>query len=201
MKVGVVDYRAGNLTSVKSALAYLGVEFEAAQQPEALEKCDKLIFPGVGEAGSAMAVLRREGWDSFLHQWQHSGKDMLGICLGHQIIFEKSEESQTQCVGLIGGEVKRFEPHESLKIPQIGWNTVERERNSPLFYQIPQDASFYFVHSYYTVPTNSQTILGTTQYICQFVSAVQQQNIYSVQFHPEKSGRYGLQLLDNFLKL
>lgn len=201
MLVGVVDYRAGNLTSVKSALSFLNADFTAASDPEKLRNCEKLIFPGVGEAGSAMSVLRRAGWDSFFAEWLKAGKDMLGICLGHQIIFEKSEESDICCLGLITGEVRRFPGGTGLKVPQIGWNTVERGAESPLFRGIPEDAGFYFVHSYYAVPADSGTVIGTTDYICRFASAVHRDSLYSVQFHPEKSGRYGLRLLNNFLEM
>ncbi|MDY3939955.1 MAG: imidazole glycerol phosphate synthase subunit HisH [Spirochaetia bacterium] len=201
MLVGVVDYHAGNLTSVKSALSFLNVDFVVSTEPDGLKGCGKLIFPGVGEAGSAMQVLRGAGWDHFLSDWVKSGKEMLGICLGHQIIFGQSEESNTACLGLIPGEVKRFAGGTGLKVPQIGWNTVEREGESPLFRDIPSDAGFYFVHSYYAVPDDPGMIIGTTDYICRFASAVQRDSLFSVQFHPEKSGRYGLRLLDNFLKM
>lgn len=201
MLVGVVDYKAGNLTSVKSALSCLNANFAVSCDPEKLRECDKMIFPGVGEAGSAMDVLKKAGWPMFFEEWLKSGKDMLGICLGHQIIFEKSEESHVACLGLIPGEVKRFPGNSGLKVPQIGWNTVERESVSPLFKGIPEDTGFYFVHSYYAVPADSATVIGTTDYICRFASAVQRDSLFSVQFHPEKSGRYGLQLLNNFLEM
>lgn len=201
MLVGVVDYHAGNLTSVQSALSFLKADFVVSTEPEKLSGCGKLIFPGVGEAGSAMQVLRRAGWDQFLSDWVKAGKEMLGICLGHQIIFGKSEESDTTCLGLIPGEVRRFSGTAGMKVPQIGWNTVERESESPLFRDIPADAGFYFVHSYYAVPEDTATIIGTTDYICRFASAVQRDSLFSVQFHPEKSGRYGLRLLENFLEM
>lgn len=201
MLVGVVDYKAGNLTSVRSALSCLNVSFTVSDVPEELRRCDKLIFPGVGEAGSAMDVLRKAGWPSFFSEWLKSGKDMLGICLGHQIIFEKSEESHASCLGLIPGEVRRFPGSSGFKVPQIGWNTVERRTASPLFRGIPEDADFYFVHSYYAVPADESSVIGTTDYISRFASAVRHDTLFSVQFHPEKSGRYGLQLLDNFLEM
>lgn len=200
MLVGIVDYRAGNLTSVCSALSYLRIDFIVGRSPELLQKCDKLIFPGVGEAAAAMKTLRSLGWDDFLKERIQSGVPMLGICLGHQIIFEKSEEGNTDCLGLIPGEVRRFDSAAGLKVPQIGWNTVEREKKSPLFDGIPQDAGFYFVHSYYTVPSDSNVIIGTTDYGVRFASAVNFGSLFSVQFHPEKSGRFGLRVLENFLK-
>ena len=122
MLVGIVDYRAGNLTSVCSALSYLRIDFIVGRSPELLQKCDKLIFPGVGEAAAAMKTLRSLGWDDFLKERIQSGVPMLGICLGHQIIFEKSEEGNTDCLGLIPGEVRRFDSAAGLKVPQIGWN-------------------------------------------------------------------------------
>lgn len=200
MLVGVVDYKAGNLTSVQSALSHLNARWVVSSDPQELKPCAKLIFPGVGAAASAMDNLKRSGWDFFFKDWLVDGKPMLGICLGHQIIFEKSEEGNTDCLGLIEGSVKRF-PEGALKVPQIGWNTVERQTDSPLFQGIPRDAGFYFVHSYYTVPTDAQAVIGTTDYGLRFASAVHKDSLYSVQFHPEKSGRFGLRLLQNFLEM
>jgi glutamine amidotransferase len=199
MKVGVVDYEAGNLRSVETVLKHLGADYIISNNPDVLFKSDKLIFPGVGEASSAMSILRRDSLDDFLKSYAASGKLILGICLGCQIILDKSEEGSTGCLSLIPGNVVSFKKETGLKIPQIGWNSVTSEKDHFLFKGIPQDSSFYFVHSYYTEVEDVYSI-GKTDYGTVFSSALAKENISAVQFHPEKSGRHGIKLIDNFLK-
>ncbi len=199
MTIGVVDYRAGNLKSVETALRYLDFRFIISQEPEKILKTDRLIFPGVGEAGSAMNVLERTGLGEAIEDFARSGKLILGICLGCQIILDRSEESNTRCLGLIGGIAKMFPLDSGLKIPHMGWNRVFGRQEHFLFKDIPAGASFYFVHSYYPLPNLKETEIAYTEYGLRFSSALAHENITAVQFHPEKSGQYGLLLLKNFL--
>ncbi|TFG64807.1 MAG: imidazole glycerol phosphate synthase subunit HisH [Spirochaetales bacterium] len=201
MIVGIVDYEAGNIRSVERALGFLGVSCVRSNRGEDLRTADKLIFPGVGEAFSAMEALTRCGLDSFLKDYAASGRDLLGICLGSQIILDSSEERNTACLGIIPGKALRFMPRPGLKIPHMGWNQVHVSGSHPLFKGIPEDSSFYFVHSYYPVPASDDLAVGTTEYGIPFASAFGRDNVYACQFHPEKSGPRGLQLLRNFLEM
>jgi len=196
--IAVVDYNAGNLKSVETALAHLGARFKVSSDPAFLTRADKVIFPGVGHARSAMDHLNKSGIGQALKEFALSGKPFLGICLGSQIIFDHSEEGDTPCLGLIPGEVRHFPRDIELKIPQIGWNTLEFNED-PLLQAIPQNSSFYFVHSYYVDPAEKVDILGQSHYGIPFTAAVGRDNIRATQFHPEKSGRIGLQILKNFM--
>lgn len=198
-RVGVVDYDAGNLKSVETALEYLGADYEISKDPETLARTDKLIFPGVGEAGAAMDRLRHYGLDDFLREFFRMGKYILGICLGAQIVLSKSEETDTGCLDLIPGTALKFSGEGGLKVPHMGWNTVHVTGESLLFKGIPEDSSFYFVHSYYPSPDDPERVIARTDYGLQFCSAICRDNLYAVQFHPEKSGRWGLQLLHNYI--
>jgi glutamine amidotransferase len=170
-----------------------------------LDDASHIIFPGVGAAGAAMANLRESGLDGHLKKWVQNGKPVLGICLGTQVIFESSEEDDTPCLGIVPGVVKRFpadlrEGAERLKIPHMGWNRVAFRKDHPVFAGIPEDAEFYFVHSYYPAPADETWAAGWTDYGIRFCSAVARGNLVAVQFHPEKSGRPGLTLLANFCR-
>ena len=203
--IGIVDYRAGNLTSVARALHYLGEECRITDDPELLARCSHIIFPGVGAAGEAMANLRRGKLDERIRQWIAEGKPTLGICLGTQVIFDYSEENDTPCLGIVPGRVRRFpadlaEGGRRLKIPHMGWNRVEFAREHAVFREIPEEAEFYFVHSYYPAPAEEQWIIGRTDYGQPFCSAVARENLVALQFHPEKSGRPGLKILANFCR-
>ncbi len=198
MKIGIVDYNAGNLTSVVSALNFIGAEYVVSSEHSVLMACDKLLFPGVGEAAWAMDQLSERELEVTLNDFKKSGKPILGICLGSQIILDYSEESDTKCLGLVPGSTKHFPKDMGLKIPHIGWNTVEHSGEG-IFKGIPADASFYFVHSYYVEPKDKKNVIGVTNYGMDFCSCVQFENITAFQFHPEKSGEVGLQLLRNFV--
>ncbi|MBN2618457.1 MAG: imidazole glycerol phosphate synthase subunit HisH [Spirochaetales bacterium] len=200
MKIGIVDYNAGNLTSVKSALNFIGADYVVSSSHNELMECDKLIFPGVGEASWAMDQLSQRDLKRTMQDFKESGKPILGICLGSQIILDFSEESSTECLGLIPGKALRFPSDMGLKIPHIGWNTVVHNGKG-IFKGIPENASFYFVHSYYVKPLNERNIIGVTNYGIDFCSSVQFENITAFQFHPEKSGEVGLQLLRNFAEI
>jgi glutamine amidotransferase len=193
--IGIVDYGAGNIRSLGNALDRLGKQFFVSQDVNELQRAEKLILPGVGEARSAIESLDRIG----LLQWLTTvSVPFLGICIGMQILFEHSDERDTPCLGIVPGRVARFNT-TSLKVPHMGWNRVSVTGQSPLFEGIRDGEFFYFVHSF-GAPIVPDTI-GATDYGRQFSSAIQRKNFYGVQFHAEKSGNAGLQLLRNFSEL
>ena len=195
--IGIIDYGAGNIRSVSNALNRLSVPHFVSHDCGELTKADKLIFPGVGEARSAMDALAQNGLTDWLKDVR---VPFLGICLGMQLLFEHTTERATDCLGIISGTNTRFTSEKSeLKVPHMGWNQVQHNGDNPLFSGITSGENFYFVHSYYA-PLVPSTI-GRTEYSVQFTSALQQNNYYGVQFHPEKSGKAGLQLLKNFIDL
>jgi len=199
--IAIIDYKAGNLTSVKLGLEFIGVPCEITDQPERILAAQRVIFPGVGAAGAAMASLRELGLVETIKTVVASGTPFLGICLGTQVIFESSEEDGgTPCIGIVPGSVKRFTPSDPMcKIPQMGWNAVEIARPHPLFEGIEDLSEFYFVHSYYPAPSDDEYTTGWTDYAgARFASAVGKNNLFAVQFHPERSGRIGLRMLANF---
>jgi len=203
--IGIVDYKAGNLTSVARALHYLGEPCRISDDPKVLSQSDRIIFPGVGAAGEAMTNLRQRCLDQWIIKWFDQGKPLLGICLGTQVIFEYSEENNTHCLGIIKGRVKRFpddlrKNNDILKIPHMGWNCVSFRKGHPVFHPLVEGAEFYFVHSYYPSPAHDEQIVGWTNYGISFCAAVAYKNLIAVQFHPEKSGSPGLQILANFCR-
>ncbi len=199
---GIIDYNAGNIRSVELALRALGAEYRISKKPADLEDADRLIFPGVGEAKFAMAELRSSGIDSFLRDWAASGRPLLGVCLGSQIIFDHSEESDTPCLGILPGVVRRFPadfPALGRKVPHIGWNDLAwRNGGSRLFEGVPEGADVYFVHSYYVEPADPSAVTATVDYGFPVPAAVRKGNVEAFQFHPEKSGEHGLRMLANF---
>lgn len=199
---GIIDYKAGNIRSVELALRTLGVNYRISDTPEELEGADRLIFPGVGEAKYAMKNLKERGFDAFLHQWASSGKPLLGVCLGSQIIFEYSEEGDTPCLALVPGAVRRFPDHfreHGLKIPHMGWNNVTfTNGGSRLFDGIQEGTDFYFVHSYYVDPIDRSIISATVDYGMEVPCGIRHGAIEAFQFHPEKSAMGGLRILANF---
>jgi len=202
--ISIIDYKAGNLTSVERALKKLSIPCRITHDPELVLKSDRVIFPGVGAAGEAMKALRTTGMDEAVKAFFHSGRPLLGICLGTQVILDFSQENQTVCLGILPGEVIRFpDPHldeqgRILKIPHMGWNQVEWNRDHPLVRAIPPQSTFYFVHAYYPVPREEKHVLGRTHYGFPFPSALACRNLAALQFHPEKSGPPGLALLKAF---
>lgn len=191
--IQVIDYGAGNLFSICNALKKLGQNYEIINAQKSINPNAKIIFPGVGAAGSAMKNLKKLGFD-----FKKIKNPFLGICLGMQLLFNYSEENDCKCLRLIEGTVKKFS--NQLKVPQIGWNRVEKNKNNLLFKNIPNNTYFYFVNSYY-VNTKDSYIVAKTLYGENFASSVQKKNFYGVQFHPEKSGKIGLKLLNNFCTL
>ena len=195
----IIDYQAGNLTSVVRSLKALGVEGTVTQDPAVVAQASRVIFPGVGAAGKAMGTLRELGLDQALREILARRIPILGICLGAQIILEHSEENDTACLGLLPGRTRALPRGEGLKIPHMGWNRVRFLSGHPVFKGLPVGAEYYFVHGFYPAPAESALVLGVTDYGIEFPSAIGQRNIVATQFHPEKSGRFGLQILENFL--
>ena len=205
--IGIVDYNAGNIKSVERALESLNVNYILSKNPDELKKCQKLIFPGVGEATYAMQQLKITGLGDFLKEWAAENKPLLGICLGSQIIFEYSEEGNTKCLGLLKGSIKHFstlwkdagKETGLLKIPQIGWNDLTYDNGgSCLLDGVPEHSNFYFVHSYVIQPEDSSVIKAYADYGVKVPACVEKNNITAFQFHPEKSGAYGLKILKNY---
>ncbi|MDZ7694667.1 MAG: imidazole glycerol phosphate synthase subunit HisH [Balneolaceae bacterium] len=191
--IAIINYKAGNLASVSNALDRLGAEFVITNDTDKLETADAVIFPGVGHAYSAMASLRENNLHSWLKETQ---KPVLGICLGMQLLYESSEEGDTEGLGIIPGRLKKFDSRKG-KVPHMGWNTFQSVDKHPLLRGISTDFYFYYVHSYYA-PVNKYT-LAECEYTCPFASVVGRDNYVGVQFHPEKSGDVGSMLLQNFL--
>ena len=202
--ISIIDYRAGNLKSVERALRHLGSACRITDDPADILASERVIFPGVGAAGKTMEVIESLHLDGVIHEVVRRKTPFLGICLGAQIILETSEEDDATCLKLIAGRVRRFPdmgieiPERGIKIPHMGWNDMTIERNHPLLDGIDREAQFYFVHSYYPEPLHREDIIATTRYGISFASVIGRGNVAATQFHPEKSGRFGLQLLQNF---
>jgi glutamine amidotransferase len=203
MRVAVIDYQAGNLRSVETALRHLGAEFQVTDRPEDALRAERLVVPGVGEARAAMGVLDPAGLGEAVREFVASGRPTLGICLGAQVIFERSEERDTPCLGILPGEVRRFPPwlrEAGLKVPHMGWNRVFARAAHALLAGVPDGSYFYFVHSYYPCPADPAQVLAECEYGLRFAAGVGRDNLAAFQFHPEKSGEPGLRLLANFLE-
>jgi glutamine amidotransferase len=197
--ITIVDYDAGNIRSVKRACNQVGIESIISQDPEIVLKAERVIFPGVGAAASAMNTLTRTGLDQAFREVVAKGVPVLGICIGAQIILDRSEESNTTCLGIIPGETVRFKLTDpSLKIPHMGWNGVRVTQPHPLLRGIEAEDEFYFVHAYYPNPSSDANIYAVADYEKPFCCALGQDNLFATQFHPEKSGRFGLEFLKRF---
>lgn len=200
--LAVIDYGAGNLRSVMHALKHLGVENVClVHNPSDLVGAEKIILPGVGAFGAGMQKLREQGLVNPIKDAIAAGIPYLGICLGMQFLFEYSDEmGDHEGLGVLPGRVTRFPADMNLKVPHMGWNQLQIRRESPLLKGLVSDGYAYFVHSYYCAPANLNDVLATVDYGIPFTAVVQRDNIYGVQFHPEKSQRTGLQILTNFLE-
>jgi glutamine amidotransferase len=199
--ITIVDYQAGNLTSVKRALDHLGIASQISADPDTVRRAERVIFPGVGHAGAAMNVLKTRGLDLALKEVFQAGSPILGICIGCQIILTHSAEGNTACLDILPGECVRFTSSDTaLKIPHMGWNAVSVVRPHPVLSHLRPGDEFYFVHSYFPQPSNPAQVYATCEYGGDFPTAIGMDNLFAVQFHAEKSGPLGLKLLENFAK-
>lgn len=191
--IALIKYRAGNIASVSNALERLGVDFYLAETTVQLDKADGVIFPGVGHAYSAMESLKENGIDEWL---KSTKKPVLGICVGMQLLFESSTEGDTKGLGVIPGKLLKFDSSRE-KVPHMGWNSVQKQADHPLLQHISDENFLYFVHSYYA--PESDFSVATCDYITPFSAVVSKDNYFGLQFHPEKSGKLGAQILQNFV--
>lgn len=199
--ITIIDYGAGNIRSVQRACAEVGLQAVISSEPQIIAKADKIIFPGVGAAPSAMAYLEKLGLDTAIIKAFKASVPILGICIGAQIALDSSEEGPQKCLGLLPGKTVRFKLKDKLlKIPHIGWNDIKIVRPHPLLDGIKPGDEFYFVHSYYPRPANEKNVYAVADYGGDFCCALGQRNLFATQFHPEKSGRLGLELLARFAK-
>ena len=200
--IAVIDYDAGNLKSVEKALQFLGQECVITRDFHEIKKADKVILPGVGSFGDAMSQLKKFEFDKVIHEVAAEQKPFLGICLGLQLLFEGSEESEgVEGLHLLDGEILRIPEQEGLKIPNIGWNSLDLQNNGRLFENLNGNPFVYFVHSYYLKAREESIVKATIEYSTHIHASVEKDNIFACQFHPEKSGTVGLQILSNFAKL
>ncbi len=199
IKLVVIDYQSGNVRSVTRALESVGVSPLVTGDPAELPGADAVIFPGVGSGPAAMSALEDRSLVAPLQDYVASGRPFMGICLGLQLLLDRTEEGDASCLGIIPGHVKRLP--DGLKVPHMGWNSVEFEADHPVLRDIPQGSHFYFVHSYYAAPSEQTWVAGTTEYGVPFCSVYAKDNLVATQFHPEKSGPVGLRVYRNFVEL
>ncbi|WP_342525664.1 imidazole glycerol phosphate synthase subunit HisH [Chryseomicrobium sp. FSL W7-1435] len=197
--IGILDYGAGNMHSVEKAIKKLGYPYIRIEDGTSTDSVDQLILPGVGHAKQAMLQLEERGLIPYIQRKVEEGIPLLGICLGMQLLLEKSDEGDVEGLGLLQGIVPYFDDSK-LKVPHMGWNEVEDAKGHFLLKDLPQNTDFYFVHSYFAAPTNKEDIIGITEYGEGFSSAIGNDFVMGVQFHPEKSGEAGMKLLDNFCR-
>ncbi|WP_432302457.1 imidazole glycerol phosphate synthase subunit HisH [Anaerobutyricum soehngenii] len=200
--VAIIDYDAGNIKSVEKALLHLGEEVIITRDREQILNSDKVILPGVGAFGDAMEKLRSYGLDKVIYEVVERKIPFLGICLGLQLLFEKSDETPgVKGLGILPGEILRIPDKEGIKIPHMGWNSVKIKENVRIFKDVPQDSYVYFVHSYYLKAGREEDVAATTEYSTLIHAAVEHDNVFACQFHPEKSSEIGLKILKNFVEL
>ena len=200
--IGIIDYDAGNLKSVEKALSYLGEQSVITREQKVLLQSDKVILPGVGSFGDAMDKLHKYDLIKTIHEIAEKGIPLLGICLGLQLMFEHSQETEgVEGLGLLEGEILRIPDKEGVKIPHMGWNSIEYKTNAKLFQGIEDNPYVYFVHSYYLRAKNESDVAATTEYSTVIHASVEKDNIFACQFHTEKSGEVGLKILKNFASI
>ena len=200
--IAIVDYGAGNLQSVKKALDFIGCASEITYDKNKIAKASHVIMPGVGSFGDAMESLRKRGLEDVIKNAANGERPFLGICLGLQLLFSTSEESDgAKGLGIFGGEIVKIPSENELKVPHMGWNSVSLKQKDGIFKDIPDDSYFYFVHSYYLKNADEEAVAGTTEYGVEIQCAVQKGLVAATQFHPEKSSETGLQLLRNFAEV
>lgn len=200
--IAIIDYDAGNIKSVEKALQKLGQEVVITRDAKTILHADKVILPGVGAFGDAMANLKKYGLDQVIYQVVEQNIPFLGICLGLQLLFEKSDESKGVAgLGILEGEICKIPDQEGLKIPHMGWNSLHLQNDGRLFHNIEENAYVYFVHSYYLKAKDEEIVKATTDYSTHIHASVEKGNVFACQFHPEKSSDVGLQILKNFVEL
>ncbi len=200
--IAIIDYDAGNIRSVEKALLLLGQEVKITSDAKEIQTADKVILPGVGAFGDAMENLKSRGLDTVIHQVVEQGTPFLGICLGLQLLFERSDEAPgVDGLGILKGEIVRIPAAEGLKIPHMGWNSLHLSHNGRLFEGIKEGSYVYFVHSYYLKAQDEEIVKASTKYGVNIHASVEKDNVFACQFHPEKSSEVGLQILKNFVKV
>jgi glutamine amidotransferase len=200
--IQIIDYGMGNLRSVQKAFEKLGFPAEICADPGKIEAADRVVLPGVGAFRDAIQELKRLDFVGPIKAFVESGRPFLGVCLGQQLLFDVSyEDGEYEGLGIVPGEVVRFVSQPGLKIPHMGWNSLQIQGEQPLFADVPTDPQVYFVHSYHVVPKDPSVIAATSDHGGPFVASIRRGNLYATQFHPEKSQRIGLKLLENFAKL
>ncbi|MBS33341.1 MAG: imidazole glycerol phosphate synthase subunit HisH [Verrucomicrobiales bacterium] len=202
--IALLDYGAGNLRSVEKALRFVGGEVELVPSPEGMKDASAVVLPGVGAFDDCVNAMQRQQLLEASREFVNTGRPFLGICVGYQALFERSEEFNSSAVGLglFAGKVVRFPEGQGLKIPQIGWNQIEIVRpECPIFEGVENGSHVYFVHSYYPQPEDASIAACRTNYGVEFVSAIWRDNVFATQFHPEKSQKVGLKILENFVNL
>lgn len=200
--IAIIDYDAGNLKSVEKALIHLGYECIITRDAKEILEADRVILPGVGAFGDAMAKLRKYGLVDIIKQVVEKNTPFMGICLGLQLMFEKSDEAPgVEGLGILPGKIVAIPSKEGYKIPHMGWNSISINKKSRLFKDIPEQSYVYFVHSYYLEAENEEDVAATTDYVANIHASVERGNIFACQFHPEKSGDVGLKILKNFCEL
>ena len=200
--IAIIDYDAGNIKSVEKAFAYLGYETKVTRDAQEILSADKVVLPGVGSFGDAMNHLKQYQLDTVIQEVASSGKPFLGICLGLQLLFESSEETPGVAgLGILPGKIVRFSDDMGLKIPHIGWNSLHLQHEGRLFQGISEQSFVYYVHSYYLQAADESIVTATSDYGAIIHGSVESGNIFACQFHPEKSGTVGLQILKNFCEL
>ena len=208
--VGIIDFNAGNITSLERALELLKIPYVSSKDPKVLAQanCDRFMFPGDGDDAYAMRELKKSGFDLFVREQVAAGKLLFGICVGSQIIFEHSEEGDTECLGLVKGEIRHFYSiapelkNQNMKVPHMGWNNLSFQNGDcPLLKGIKNDFDVYFVHSYVICPSDPGVIKASAEYGIKVPAVIQSGNVFATQFHPEKSGEMGIQILKNFCEI
>ena len=200
--IAIIDYDAGNIKSVEKAIQHFGQEAIITRDKETILNAEKVILPGVGSFGDAMAKIYQYGLYDIIHEVVNKGTPFLGICLGLQLLFERSEETPgVEGLGILKGEIVRIPDQEGLKVPQIGWNSLKYPNKGKLFKGIEEDSYVYFVHSYYLKAEDEAIVTATTEYSTLIHASVESGNVFACQFHPEKSSDVGLKIIQNFIEL